>query len=176
MEVGDEKNLDFWKRYFQDLSIKYSEKSGTVITEDDVLLATYLEFCDREDVEFILDVTEVGIDPKEIEEKLDFFDFSSLNLIVEVPVTQNFKGGGRYETKFLVKARNDVWRIRKNDLDPFPSDPHAHLDGANIKMHLGNGNCYQKRKFVYRYDRKKFLDVREKASKIYKGTLPQLEL
>ena len=35
-----------------------------------------------------------------------------------------------------------VWRIHKNDSDPFPSNPHAHNIESGFKVDLSTGNLY----------------------------------
>ena len=43
-----------------------------------------------------------------------------------------------------VTIRNDgcVWRIYKNDADPFPSKPHAHNLELGLKLDLSNGMLF----------------------------------
>lgn len=45
-----------------------------------------------------------------------------------------------------VKRDGEVWRIYKNDHDPFPSNPHAHNIESGLKLDLSNGELYYKRK------------------------------
>jgi len=35
-----------------------------------------------------------------------------------------------------------VWRIHKNDADPFPSNPHAHNVESGLKLNLETGELY----------------------------------
>ncbi len=35
-----------------------------------------------------------------------------------------------------------MWRIHKNDPDPFPSDPHAHNVESGLKLDLSNGRLW----------------------------------
>lgn len=44
----------------------------------------------------------------------------------------------------------EIWRIHQNDADPFPSSPHAHNLENGLKLHLGTGYLYKKRKIVSR--------------------------
>jgi hypothetical protein len=41
-----------------------------------------------------------------------------------------------------IKKYGCVWRINKNDSDPFPSNPHAHNCESGLKLDLSNGNLY----------------------------------
>jgi hypothetical protein len=61
-----------------------------------------------------------------------------------------------------VKHKGEVWVIHKNDADPHPSIPHAHNYDANLKLHLGNGDLYNKRKIVGNIGKKALIALREK--------------
>ncbi len=41
-----------------------------------------------------------------------------------------------------VKCGGYIWRIHRNDADPFPSNPHAHNLENGLKLHLGTGQLY----------------------------------
>lgn len=41
-----------------------------------------------------------------------------------------------------IKRDGCVWRIHKNDADPFPSNPHAHNVESGLKLDLRNGDLY----------------------------------
>lgn len=64
---------------------------------------------------------------------------------------EDFAGGG------------EIWRIHKNDPDPFPSKPHAHCIGGatrfvGCKLHLGTAELYKGQKALGRFlDTKQFL-------------------
>lgn len=45
------------------------------------------------------------------------------------------------------RVGGEVWRVHKNDADPYPSRPHAHcIDGSRrfvgCKLHLGTGRLF----------------------------------
>jgi hypothetical protein len=42
------------------------------------------------------------------------------------------------------KSGGEIWRIRKYDADPFPSNPHAHHVQTGLKLHLGTGEPFEK--------------------------------
>ena len=46
----------------------------------------------------------------------------------------------------LIKHKGERWFIYLTDKDSFPSNPHAH--NSLYKLHLGNGELYDKRKLV----------------------------
>lgn len=50
------------------------------------------------------------------------------------------------EADFPINGR--VWRIYRNDVDPFPSNPHAHWVAKAWKLDLRNGDAYLRRTFV----------------------------
>jgi hypothetical protein len=41
-----------------------------------------------------------------------------------------------------IKRDGCVWRIHKNDTDPFPSNPHAHNLESGLKLDLSSGGLY----------------------------------
>lgn len=119
-----------------------------------------------------------GIQPKSIEETIQHLDeqflsqfpafterifLTSTVLPSELPVLLRKK---RY------KVSGEIWTIHQNDVDPFPSSPHAHNYDQNLVMHLGNGKLYRKRDFVAIAKRKEFLQLR---SLIKELVLPPLE-
>lgn len=119
-----------------------------------------------------------GIQPKGIEETIQNLDAQFLSqfpafrerivlkstvLPPELPVLLRKK---RY------KVSGEIWTVHLNDIDPFPSSPHAHNYDQNLVMHLGNGKLYRKRDFVAMAKRKEFLQLR---CLIKKTLLPPLE-
>lgn len=47
-----------------------------------------------------------------------------------------------------IKRDGCVWRIHKNDADPFPSNPHAHNLESGLKLDLSTGGLYYQRQFT----------------------------
>ncbi|MBZ6072942.1 hypothetical protein [Aeromonas schubertii] len=82
-------------------------------------------------------------------------------------------GTSCFINKKKYKVKGEVWVVHKNDVDPFPSSPHAHNYDQNLVMHLGNGNLYRGREFIVQAKRKDFLTLR---SLIKNVELPKLEL
>ena len=76
--------------------------------------------------------------------------------------------------KVRIKNKGIIWIIHRYDSDPFPSSPHAHQIGNNIKLDLSNGKCYQYRKLIHVIKKKDLLQIREAAMKVYKDGLPEL--
>ena len=71
-----------------------------------------------------------------------------------------------------VKIKGEIWVIHKNDVDPFPSNPHAHNYQHNLVIHLGNGIIYKKRKNVGKLTKKKFMLLRDSIKNVQ---LPNIE-
>src|SRR5260221_7816247 len=62
---------------------------------------------------------------------------------------------GRHSLEEDFKVAGDIWRVHKNDADPFPSIPHAHCVGGKQRyvgctLHLGTGELFRKRQFLGR--------------------------
>lgn len=76
-------------------------------------------------------------------------------------------------TEQTVRAKGEVWRIHKNDADPFPSNPHAHNYPKNLVAHLGNGDLYRKTMFLGRLKKK---DLENLRGLIKNVSLPSLEV
>jgi hypothetical protein len=63
-----------------------------------------------------------------------------------------------------IKGDGQVWRIHKSDVDPFPSDPHAHNPESGLKLDLSNGDLFLGSQYTKRSITKKaLLDIRHKA-------------
>lgn len=60
------------------------------------------------------------------------------------------------------KHAGEIWRVHLNDADPHPSNPHAHCVEQDLKLHLGSGDLFRRRKKVGRLTEKNFLAVRKK--------------
>ncbi len=71
------------------------------------------------------------------------------------------------------KIKGEIWDVHLNDVDPFPSSPHAHNYHEKLVMHLGNGKLYRKREHVTTAKRKQFLKLREMINHV---GLPELEV
>lgn len=76
-------------------------------------------------------------------------------------------------TKKKYKVKGEVWDVHQDDVDPFPSSPHAHNYDQNLVMHLGNGKLYRKRDCIGKAKKKAFLKLRELVDNV---ELPKLEV
>jgi hypothetical protein len=59
-----------------------------------------------------------------------------------------------------IKYKGEIWRVHRNDADPFPSNPHAHNLESGYKLHLGTGELYLRRRLVSRVSKKDLLGIR----------------
>lgn len=41
-----------------------------------------------------------------------------------------------------IAVKGEVWTVHKNDVDPWPSSPHAHNYDAGLKLQLGTGELF----------------------------------
>ena len=64
--------------------------------------------------------------------------------------------------KAIVKLNGEQWNIHRNDKDPFPSSPHAHNYPNNLRLHLGTGGLYRKKRLVGHIKEKDLLMLRER--------------
>lgn len=71
----------------------------------------------------------------------------------------------------IVKNRNEIWEVHRYDKDPFPSNPRAHNSENGLKMHLGTGELFRKRKRVGKVRAKDLLAIRGRLTEF---TLPPL--
>lgn len=62
--------------------------------------------------------------------------------------------------KGIIKFKGEVWEIHKNDQDEFPSNPHAHNYEYGLKLHLGTGELFKKRKLMGSVRKKDLLTIR----------------
>jgi len=101
---------------------------------------------------------------------------SKLPLIVQKVVSEESLIPSGVEVvieKKKYRVKGEVWIVHKNDVDPFPSSPHAHNYDQNIVMHLGNGRMYRKRDYIGTAKTKQFLALRTLINNV---ELPALEI
>ena len=105
------------------------------------------------------------------------FDFAKYHpeIICEVTLDETIVPSGIpiSLTEQTVRTKGEVWRIHKNDADPFPSNPHAHNYPKNLVAHLGNGDLCRKKTVLGRLKKKDLTNLR---SLIKNVTLPNLEV
>lgn len=126
------------------------------------------------DVDCEVDLLSLELTSKEITTLLSDFDFDCLIPLAEILLETSILPDN-VPLRFVeaqAKHINEIWVVHKNDVDPFPSNPHAHMLGTGYKLHLGNGWLYQKREKISVIKWKDLLAIREKLNSI---VLPPLE-
>lgn len=91
-------------------------------------------------------------------------------VVVEETIIPDNVIRGIYEEQ--VKFKGEKWVVHKNDVDPFPSNPHAHNYESGLKLHLGNGELYDGTTLVGAIPCKKLKQLRGLFSRT---TMPVLE-
>lgn len=83
-----------------------------------------------------------------------------------IPAEENIDNNG-YEirTKALVKVKGEVWKVHKNDPDPFPSSPHAHNYDTGEKLHLGTGDIYKGKSITRKLKEKQLKFLQEQLQR-----------
>ena len=162
---------------FVALAKKLSVELNYEISPMDIHNALFSLWGDKRDLLWIPELYDLDIDFSEALSDLRKFDFEMFKagLVSDSEIIKDFL---LYEKKILIKASGAIWQIHQNDSDPFPSNPHAHQIGQNIKLDLSNGNCYRKRKLLGRIDKKELLKIREQAKVRFKSRvkLPTLAI
>lgn len=153
----------------------FSEKYHRKILREDIFNALALLLADKENLERLEWLEDVDINYDKARELLSSFDFDILNRTIQtsdniLPIWCLFQFRARF------KVNNLIWTIHKYDIDPFPSNPHAHELKQNIKLDLSNGDCYRVRKLLYTLNKKNLLIIRQAAIKVYKDELPHLKI
>ncbi len=94
-------------------------------------------------------------DPKVIESNDDYIDINWLSSIWK-------DKAGRLLIEKDYHVGGEIWRVHKNDPDPFPSKPHAHCIAGpkrllGCKLHLGTAELFNGKESIGRYlEDKKF--------------------
>jgi hypothetical protein len=85
-------------------------------------------------------------------------------IAVDAGLTKWLDAAGRSILEKDYRVGGEVWRVHKNDADPFPSRPHAHCIGGRsrfigCKLHLGTRQLFSSdNKPLDRYLEQDFFD------------------
>ena len=124
-----------------------------------------------------MDLLDQDLSVEKMVEVLRDFDFQKYHpeLLGQIELEESVipQGTPRLLTEITVRSKGEVWRIHKNDPDPFPSNPHAENYDAGLKLDLSNGRLYRRRGFAGQISKKNLQRIRDKAGSI---TLPQLSI
>lgn len=110
----------------------------------------------------------------QIIELLKDYNFSKAEVLGKIVLEESIlpEGTPKLLTEQTVKVKGEVWTIHKSDIDPFPSNPHAHNYDSGISLHLGTGEFFRKRDYRGLLDCKKLMTLRGKIKEL---TLPKLD-
>ncbi len=123
-------------------------------------------------LEHPVDIWNIELSFEELKLILSNYDFNipKIKVDIDIQLPENIL----HNVKVRIKAKGNIYIIHKKDLDPFPSNPHAHIYGQCLKLDLSNGNLYRKKLLVEKIPKKEFLLIRSKITEVYKGELPKL--
>ena len=182
MKLSDKEISEKFKQFdkIDNLKNKLSKYFDSIysdiqIDERKVFDALFIMLSDKYDLEWIGDLWYIDITYDEAKRILSKFDFNTINNLIETN-EEIIPRDLLIQFKVRIKSKGLIWIIHKNDTDPFPSNPHAHEIENNIKLDLSNGKCYKKRQLMYSIKKRDLLIIRDKASKIFKGELPKLNI
>ncbi len=65
-----------------------------------------------------------------------------------------------------VKNQGQIWRIHKSDIDPFPSNPHAHNLEKKLTLDLSTGDLYIKRRLAGKMKKNDLIAIRSMLKNI----------
>jgi len=143
------------------------------ITYSQVFEALFLIWSNKYEFEWMGDLWDVKFEYEEIFSALKNFDFKIFERAITSDISV-YNGVSLIERKARFKHDNVVWYIHKNDVDPFPSNPHAHDTDQNFKLNLSNGDLWKVKRCVKRIKKKHLMQIRQKAAQVIEGELPEL--
>ncbi len=167
------KKIESLDTILNDLSNYYSELGSMTISRGDIFDSLYLMLKDKFEWEHPLDFWDLDITYNEAKNVLSEFNFKAVLFKIETE-RDIIPSELLIQYKVHIKSKGLIWIIHKYDADPFPSNPHAHEMGSDIKMDLKNGKCYRKKQLVSIIKKKDLIIIREKAEKNF--NLPELEI
>jgi len=161
----------------EDLSRYFSEARQQEISTNRVSLALFERLYEREDLVAVFDLSRLCLMYDDCVRILADFDFTQFDIELELMETDR-PLGILPDTYASIKNGGKVWRVHLNDVDPWPSKPHAHLVGSNRKLNLSNGDMYAGQRLVGKIPRKELVDIRAKfeQSKAFRGIMPTLTI
>jgi hypothetical protein len=159
---------------FDDLATFYTTVKNKRISREDIFKALFLMISDSANLEWAGHLWFIELSDTEAKLLLNDFDFDTLKTIIELD-TDIFPIDVLVQIRVLIKDKGLKWIIHKNDIDPFPSNPHAHCYEQNLKLDLSNGFYYRNRKYQGKLNEKDFFSMRDKVVKVYNGDLPAIK-
>lgn len=116
-----------------------------------------------------VDLLERELSAVEMVERLRDFNFGKYHpeLLAEIHLDESVipETVPRLLTEVTIKNRGEIWRIHKNDPDPFPSNPHAENYASGLKLDLSTGMLFRKRAQLGSISEKHLRLIRHKAKR-----------
>ena len=116
-----------------------------------------------------VDLLERDLSAVEMVERLRGFNFDKYHpeLLAEIHLDESVipEGIPRLLTEVTIKNRGEIWRIHKNDPDPFPSNPHAENYASGLKLDLSTGMLFRKRVQLGSISKKHLRKIRHEAER-----------
>ncbi len=115
------------------------------------------------------DLLERDLSAVQMVERLRDFNFGKYHpeLLAEIHVDESVipEDVPRLLTEVTIKNRGEIWRIHKNDPDPFPSNPHAENYASGLKLDLSTGMLFRKRTQLGSISEKHLRKIRDEAER-----------
>lgn len=144
MDNLEEKLIAYIKELHVAISV-LSQLKGIGLESMDVQLA----LCERLNIESMqpIELLKNKISSDQMIELLKDYNFSKPETIGTVELEESILPAGipKLLTEQTIKVKGEIWIVHKNDVDPFPSAPHAHNYESGVSLHLGTGEIFRKR-------------------------------
>lgn len=167
--------IEEFDEILNELSRLLSTINNREVDRNEIFDALFLLLADEKNLEWKGDLWNIDSTFEELQSLLSAFDFGILKKTVETG-DENIPEEYISKNKVRIKEKGQIWVIHKNDLDPIPSNPHAHNVESNIKLDLSNGDCFIRKQWKFNIGKKQLLSIREKAEKVFEGNLPELRI
>ena len=167
------KQIENWFEIQESLAVHFNSLYSWTIDREHIFEGLYLLLADKYELEWPGDLWDVQIEYEEALKLLSEFDFNIILNKIETDV-EIFPKNFLIQYKVRIKSKGLLWIIHKNDVDSFPSNPHAHQLDNNIKLDLSNGKCYKRKEHMYTIKKKDLLKIREAAANRIENDLPSL--
>lgn len=154
------------------ISLKVSTYKGFSVSIEYITSYLYEENNFTDDIQFSIFIMKKGLNLYEDIKNVNFSPKID-EILIETKDIGFKDSNNAFERR--IKAGGEVWVIHQNDIDPFPSSPHAHNYDSNLKLDLSNGLLYKKKEQVASIPKKKLEIIRKKCEEL--GiTLPALNI
>jgi len=148
-----------WERLFDKLYLELNRDRDVYISKEQIWDACFILISDHPEFEHPLYLYSVEPNFDLFYAELRDYPFEYNKIQVESSIDE--LSISLVQERAQVKADGIIWVLHKYDLDPFPSNPHAHNIKNGLKLHLGNGQIYRKTVPVDKLPKKTVIKIRE---------------